>query len=628
MVDTFNYAFTLNESGVHVLRSTVESFNLKQVTDKDIISFYQNFSNSAAFDTGLLPLDGTGVLAIRAAGNQMQITVQHKPGIYYINWGEYEGHSGAKTYNLAQPYRIIIGDFVDGQLLGARMFYSPYPITHPDMPLYHVNLPNINCKGYHNNAVGWICLYLREDWSALPLNEKISRFIERCSGVETYNDANMSETDGSRFYKEKFQYNTDKDFSYLWDPNSWQQKSLDEGFNWTLDEQNWIPVKVKSIDDQGNHFEDGIQLTLSGALLGNYQAYYTDKNIPKFYNVIARQDLNLNHNQVAKFVKKSFSQASATYIYDNLSNPLSSTSKAREEKSNFVLEIPFQNKEQEKEDDNAYVCISCENVYNESDIIYNVHGEPVCSDCVSENYVYVESVQEYYHIHDPNLYYNEDDSTYYHMNYDTVKECSNCERVYCEPGKSAPVPVYEFNDSHDNHHAYCEECLQSVADDKKLTVISCNCGSVKHISEFIKYTVLPDYIKEFLSPQVIFPSDSDSQIEPSFYYKSTTFIYCPKCIDKSVLFHQTCPCGSLKDPSDILKCSLTPVCVDNVDYQVTSACGSCIGNIKPIGDGYYLGEFVPKISQQFNKAVESKVILSSPYVISASLAEEQNNELF
>jgi len=91
MADSFNYALTLNDNGVYVLRSTVESFNLQQVTDKDIISFYQNFSNSAVFDTGLLPLDGTGVLAIRAAGNHMQITVQHKPGLYYINWGEYEG---------------------------------------------------------------------------------------------------------------------------------------------------------------------------------------------------------------------------------------------------------------------------------------------------------------------------------------------------------------------------------------------------------------------------------------------------------------------------------------------------------------------------------------------------------
>ena len=43
MADSFNYALTLNDNGVYVLRSTVESFNLQQVTDKDIISFYQNF---------------------------------------------------------------------------------------------------------------------------------------------------------------------------------------------------------------------------------------------------------------------------------------------------------------------------------------------------------------------------------------------------------------------------------------------------------------------------------------------------------------------------------------------------------------------------------------------------------
>jgi hypothetical protein len=633
MADSFNYALTLNDNGVYVLRSTVESFNLQQVTDKDIISFYQNFSNSAVFDTGLLPLDGTGVLAIRAAGNHMQVTVQHKPGLYYINWGEYEGQSGAKTYTLAQPYRIIIGDFVDGQLLGARMFYSPYPITHPDMPLYHVNLPNINCKGYRGNGVGWICLYLKEDWSNLPLNEKISRFIERCSGVETYNDANMSETDGPRFYQQKLEDNMDEDLSYLWNPQKWQDKSLNEGFDWTLNENLWIPVKVQSIDNQNNHDDNGIPLTLSGALLGNYRAYYTDNNIPKFYNVVAREDLNLSNEQVAKFVKKSFSQSAAIYSYNNLSNPLSSTLKSREDKSNSSPQLPF---EEDESEDELFTCVSCDSTYTESDITYDVNGEPVCSSCITEHYVYLESVQEYYHTSDDNLYYDEAKSTYYHTSYDTVKICDNCDTVYCEQGNSVAVPVYDFATPKGEVFQYCNSCIESVAKDNNLTVVSCSCGSTKHISEFIEYTLSTLYIKKFLLPKLIWSTNSNPQTdEPSpvshevaFEYTDTTLIYCPKCVDKSTMLHQTCPCGSLVDSSDILKCSLTPVTVGDSQYQVAAACASCIGNIKPTDNGYHIGEYIPKVSYQLDKAIESGVILNSPYVVPDSLVDKENNEPF
>jgi hypothetical protein len=152
--NNINYSIT-NQDGALVMRSTVKSFNLDHVTDKDIVSFYRNFSSYAMFDTGLMPLSGTGVLAIRSAGNHTQITFQHEPQINHINWGANEGDRDAVTYTVAQPYRIWIGDLVDGNLYGARMFYSPYPITSPDQQLYHLNLPNTNCKGYRGNGVGW-----------------------------------------------------------------------------------------------------------------------------------------------------------------------------------------------------------------------------------------------------------------------------------------------------------------------------------------------------------------------------------------------------------------------------------------------------------------------------------------
>ena len=81
-----NYTF-INNEGNFVFRSNVNSFGLDHVTDKDVTSFYTNFSSSSYFDTGLLPVDGTCLLSIRKAGNHTQIAYQHAPGKYYINWG-------------------------------------------------------------------------------------------------------------------------------------------------------------------------------------------------------------------------------------------------------------------------------------------------------------------------------------------------------------------------------------------------------------------------------------------------------------------------------------------------------------------------------------------------------------
>ena len=45
MTDTFNYALVQNAEGNFVIQSTIKSFNLDQVTQKDIVSFYKNFFN-------------------------------------------------------------------------------------------------------------------------------------------------------------------------------------------------------------------------------------------------------------------------------------------------------------------------------------------------------------------------------------------------------------------------------------------------------------------------------------------------------------------------------------------------------------------------------------------------------
>jgi len=296
-------------------------------------------------DTGLLPLDGTGLLAIRKAGDHTQVVYQHKPGIYYVNWGVYEKDIDAKKYYLAQPYRIVIIDFLNDNLLGARTFYSTVPVTHPDIPLYHVNLPNINCRGYRGNAVGWICLYHNEDWSSLPFNERLMKAIDRCSGTEAYNDSNMSETDGPRFYSTYYKNNLN--YEYLWNPLLWEKKTCQAGYDWTLDQNIWIPVLVDSVDSQSCHNSNGEQLTLKMAIFGNYQAYYSDKYIPKPINAIERNEFSSGVKLITNWFTRAFVTAKTTYTgLDIFSDSL----KVRQQNTQDVYTIEPESESDEDED--------------------------------------------------------------------------------------------------------------------------------------------------------------------------------------------------------------------------------------------------------------------------------------
>jgi len=224
----------------------------QQVTISDVVhtkevpanKFFSQMANYVPFDTGLLP---PGLRSYTQTGDESQIVIVCPPGINYINWGAKENDPNCKTYLLAQPWRVLIVDMVHGDLLGARMFYSPSPVTSIDQPLYHQNVPNLNCQGYGGTAVGWVCLYHTESWKNYTLGQKVERVIERCSGVEAYNNANMSRTDGPRFYKKM------KKPSYVYRPDHWENKTEKEGVIWTFDEELWIPVMVRGINNQSEH---------------------------------------------------------------------------------------------------------------------------------------------------------------------------------------------------------------------------------------------------------------------------------------------------------------------------------------------------------------------------------------
>lgn len=346
-----SYSFVDTKRANIVFRSRVTSYNLEAVTDKDMVSFYTEFSKYSAFDTGLMPLDGTGVLSIRKAGPYTQVAYQYKPGSYYINWGSYEKDPNAKKYLLAQPYRIVVIDFKDGNLLGARTFYSTVPVTHYGVQLYHVNLPNINCMGYRGNGVGWICLYLNDDWSSLPFNERLGLALERCSGAESYNDQNMNETDGPTFYKQM--YSSQSFISYLWTPQEWEQKTTNEGFEWTMDSENspWIPIMVAGADSQDRHAStsDAVPLTFKMALTGKYKSYYSDTDLIKPINALQRTGGILPLSQIFDYFVKSYNSSDTNY---SGIDSMSLSEEFRENRTDGVLDFSVNEYSEEPEESN------------------------------------------------------------------------------------------------------------------------------------------------------------------------------------------------------------------------------------------------------------------------------------
>jgi len=484
-MSNLKYSFVKQETyeGNFVFRCEIESFGLNNVTDKNIVSFYKKLSSMSYFDSGLLPVSGTGLLALRYAGNHTQIVYQHAPDTYFINWGSYEGDSSAKAYNVAQPYRIVIADLINDNFYGARIFYSPYPITHPDAELYHVNLPNINCKGYQGNGVGWVCLYHTTDISSYPFSEKLAHVLERCSGIEAYNDQNMSETDGPRFYASH--YNNDSAYSYLWDPKEWENKSQSEGHLWTLDSDLWIPVKVQDIDDQAEHYNDGISLTISMAMMGNYKAYYTDTLIPKPVNAIARFPEKFTNDSVENIFKIAFNSSS---VENSFSNVFQTSTEVKAKHVNNPL-LKFNSSDEEEEE--YITCPKCENSYPDDmeDWIYiDSIGLSVCQSC-SENYVYIETEDTYIPIDE--ALYDAPNDCWYNLNSispELIIQCPYCsEKYYLDPdfGQTNIVDknfqVIVTNDS--ETFIVCPSCIQSVSPngilklgDRQLTVNCIKCS--------------------------------------------------------------------------------------------------------------------------------------------------------
>lgn len=514
--------------------------NITKTEDRDPFSIFEQVSDVGYFDTGLLPLDGTGILSIRQAGDRTQFVFQHAPGIYYMIWGKSERDKSAAEIHVAQPYRIVIGDHVNGELRGVRHFYSPVPITSLNQPLYHCNVPNLNCKGYNGTSVGWICIYHKESYKGLPLGTRIFKTVERASGHEAYNDANMSQTDGARFYQAH--YGQKVELNYLWDPKAWQNKTDKEGFEWVLNSDLWIPIRVKGIDNQDAHDPVGVPLTLEMAMLGNYKAYYpnaANKELElSLMNQIRRDDqknptskdiYNLIGGVFNKSKKKEAEkQLIKQQAIPGVSGSLLTTEVLEKENKEWTSQAPvFQTNglifaEDELEEYDPYLgdCIHCQKILEETDLYYYDNKDQIiCDPCYKLHYGQTTCCKQTILL--GKQFYVADIDAYYCYACHMQSVCLGCGSVFID------APHMVFGD-------YCETCSEPHFCD--------NCGGKYSVDDVQKVVAA-----EFMMDGVL---------------GNKQYTLCIGCFQNSVI----CACGLLKEEDT---CSTLPGTTDSV-------CQNCV----------------------------------------------------
>jgi len=527
-----NYAIKTNLQGVTVVQSSVESNNLTHVTEKDITSFYLKMSQSAFLDTGLLPVDGTGLLAYRQAGNHAQIVVQRSPSVNRIIWGKSERDPEAKEYFVAQPYQIYIGDILDDNFYGARIFYSPNPITSPNDPLYHTNLPNTNCRGYRGNGVGWVCLYHTEVWKNFPLGEKMARLIERCSGSEAYNDANMSETDGARFYRDHYQ----RQNAHLWNPVEWQLKTEKDGISWVIDQNIWIPVLVQGIDNQSYHYEEGVPLTIGMALTGNYAAYYNDSYLPKPVNSIVRQlDTNVN---VMNLIKKAYvNSSSVSTVVQKPQDPYTYAVEVRQTNVTKLSKPQIEQEDEDEEEETSnHICTSCSTEIHSDDIYISPDSETFCADCFHEHYVIVDDGNTY---SKEDCVWIEDLDLWVHANYAVYCDCGT---PYIEEAKFQSDLPSQLRFKHwcitVDEQKLCVECCLKTDNEINAVLFEDSPQIVKCAVTQIPFPSNPKYgFKHVVVPHFDSNGNVINSFVPEHYYNDIN--HWPKV--------SPCPCGKIQN---------------------------------------------------------------------------------
>jgi hypothetical protein len=367
-------------------------------SSQSLYDLMSSMSKNAWIETDLLPVSGAGMLSYRAAFGSEQIIYQIPPGVYTVRWGDTENDMYAENYQLAHPWKVVIADFKDGNFLGVRHFYSPDSIVYWDQPLYAVNLPNTNTRGYNGTSIGWVCLYLKDDTQKYSLAEKVDYIIHRESGLsEPYNNNNMNNTDGTRFYERNgapvFMYN----------PSEWQLKTQKEGYSWILDSNLLIDLHVSTDGHAERYDQESPVYTLRRASFEPYSAYYSDNLYDKPFNILSRQGFDPAHRNT--WLSPIMSITGNTLL-DSPKEKLS-PSQVLSKNYDFIFSDNITNSTK-----SGWICYLCDEKYPFSDentsvvtsysfnpVLKSLHSfnhETFCSSCVDNDVIYIDSEYDYF----------------------------------------------------------------------------------------------------------------------------------------------------------------------------------------------------------------------------------------
>jgi hypothetical protein len=526
--------------------------------------FLAGMGDLAQFETGLLPVEGSGVLSIRKFLDHTQIVAQIAPRVSPVFWRRSDTDYDPKAkrrderelHNVAMPYRIWIGDIVEATFIGARHFYSPSPISSLNDILYHTNLPNTNCLGYNDTSVGWICLYINalSDFSQVEsLAHAVALMEERCGTGESYND-NMTETDGPTFYS---QYHTDAEMGKrLTNISQWEAYTDKHGEHWTSNDGVWIPVKVKGPDDQFSHDPNGMPLTLEMAMKGEYAAKYSDE-MNKPINVAVRQDRNPDDLTSSAWSQLDKTVAAAEEGFPErlwLAQPQRKRSKGTKAKTEFLAPTSF----------SEYAkCKHCGTVKERSEKDFWFTSS-ICVSCREKYYGTCHECTETFHFEQLQFYKAKEQ--YFCSECATIYECQNC--GFQTTGDVTPF-IYEGQ--------FCTNCAE--------VVICTGCGQQQVNEE--------GHVREVEAPAVIM-LDAPGEDGMAAEIRQETMYFCLPCAANYV----ACACGFVKETSEVMS---IPDC--------DALCGSCVGHNPKTGVPKYVQD--PEVRQLItaflNKQSESAV---------------------
>lgn len=268
---------------------------LEEAKPVGISDFSVVMQKLSRFETGFMWTQGNGLVSIRNMAGRSQVVYQLEPQTSVTYFTNYERDKVKRTHTLGYPYRILIIDYHNGTLLGARQFFSPVPIEDFDQPLYYPSLPNINCFYYNNTSIGWVCLYhskqkyTKNTDSKGPITpaQMILLDVDRATGAESYNE-NMCNIDGRWAYKTKSMNDKQK---ILADEYEWAELTKKHGIEWTQDPDFFIPIYInweKQPSQQQSTYSKSEMtkanlLTFGDAVYKPYSPYYnTDPNMNPF----------------------------------------------------------------------------------------------------------------------------------------------------------------------------------------------------------------------------------------------------------------------------------------------------------------------------------------------------------